>query len=82
MLQLEFWNGFFEPFELGWWIQYALEGKRRQNPNSSYVVMSRKTGQVICGLRPNSPDGQMARFYVDDSLYGDGTQLKLTSDVK
>lgn len=37
MKQREFWKGFYEPLELGWWLQYHLEEVVLQSPEYSQI---------------------------------------------
>lgn len=87
MIQLKFWNGFYEPFELGWWLQYQLEKMILQSPEFSHTIVSKRTGMSICGYQPHgyqphTINEKVITHYVNDDIYGDGRLLHLTSNIK
>jgi len=80
--QLEFWEGFYSPLEVGWWIMFAMDIRIIHDPNASYTVYSEKAGTPICGSVPNEWNGQHYLIPVNDDIVGDGHQLHLTRHVK
>lgn len=82
MKQLEFWEGFFSPLEVGWWAMFAMDNRIAHDPNASYAVYSKKTGEVICGSVPNEWNGKRCLLPINDDIYGDGNLLHLTRNVK
>lgn len=81
MKQLEFWEDFYSPMEVGWWIMFGMDSII-DDPNAIYTVYSKKTGQPICGRVPNEWNGKRHLIPVNDSIFGDGTQLHITRNVK
>lgn len=82
MKQLEFWEGFYSPLEVGWWIMYSLENQIQKDLYSAHTVFSMKTGEAICGSVPNEWNGKIQYHPINDDIYGDGFQLHLTRNVK
>lgn len=82
MKQLEFWEGFYSPLEVGWWIMFALDNLIIHDPNASYTVYSEKAKEPICGSVPNEWNGKRHLIPVNDDIFGDGHQLHLTRHVK
>jgi hypothetical protein len=77
MTQLGFWNSIWDPMEVGWYVQWALENKVRQKPENTHTVVT-KTNLAVCGYVPNVKS-QWSHIHITDKL-GDGNLLYLTNN--
>lgn len=75
MKQLGFWDPIWDPMEIGWWIEWALQNKIREYPEYTHSVVT-PTGEPVCGCVPNNHNGQRMT-HVATSI-GDGTLLHVT----
>jgi hypothetical protein len=82
MKQLSFFEDFYSPMEVGWWIMYSLENQIQKDPNSVHTVFNEKTGTAICGSIPNECNGKKQVHLINNEIYGNGNLLHLTRNVR
>jgi hypothetical protein len=75
MKQLEFWNNFYDPFEIGWYIQFAFENRIAENPNVNHRLYSEKTHTYLMGYIVQDNKGVVMTHFVRDDLYLNGHLL-------
>jgi hypothetical protein len=78
MNQSSFWVSVWEPLEIGWWVEYALQNKIREFPNHAHSVVT-LTGEPVCGFVPHVFNNTMTHI---SNILGNGDLLHLSKGIK
>jgi hypothetical protein len=60
-------NGFWEPLNPGWFLQWAVEDEVRKNPNRNVTVYA--GSRAICGYVVSNPSGEKIVLHAKDGLF-------------